>query len=171
MIVLGIDPGLSACGYGVIDYSKSVVQCLDFGCIYTKKSSGISGRLEKIFSELSEIIQTYKPHYCAIEDIFYHENVNTAIIMGHARGVAMLAARQAALEVFEYAPREVKMSITGNGAASKQQIQAMVKNLLHLEKLPTPLDASDALAVALCHYHRHKFNLIKTASAQKISYK
>lgn len=171
MIVLGIDPGLSTCGYGVIDCSNSMVQCLDFGCIRTQKSTGISERLEKIFVGLSEIIQTYKPHYCAIEDVFYHENVNTAIIMGHARGVAMLAARQANVEISEYAPREVKMSITGNGAASKQQIQAMLKNLLHLEKLPTPLDASDALAVALCHFHRHKFNLIRTASLPKISYK
>lgn len=163
MIILGIDPGLSTCGYGIIEFSNNFVQCHKFGCIRTQKNHGTSEKLKKIFDDLSEVIQIYKPQLCAIEDIFYHENVNTAIIMGHARGVAMLAARQAEIEIFEYAPREIKMSITGNGAASKQQIQSMVQNLLHLETLPTPYDASDALAVALCHYHRHKFTQLKTA--------
>lgn len=171
MKILGIDPGLSACGYGLIEYSETSVQCLDYGCIYTKKNPGVSERLEKIFDELSGIIQTNKPHFCSIEDIFYHENVNTAIIMGHARGVAMLAARRAKLQIFEYTPREIKMSITGNGAASKQQIQAMVKNLLHLEKTPTPYDAADALAVALCHYHRNRNPLNKGIGPQRASNK
>ena len=163
MIILGIDPGLSACGYGVIDSKNNSVHCLDFGCIRTKKLQNLSEKLLRIFDELSGIIKTTKPQHCAIEDIFYHENVNTAIIMGHARGVAILAATRAAIEVFEYTPREIKMSVTGNGAASKQQIQSMVQNLLYLKKPPTPYDASDALAVALCHHHRNKFNLIKTA--------
>lgn len=164
MIILGIDPGLSTCGYGVIEFSNNFVNCHKFGCIHTKKIPDTSDKLKKIFDDLVDVIQFYKPDFCAIEDIFYHENVNTAIIMGHARGVAMLAARQAEIEIFEYAPREIKMSITGNGAASKQQIQSMVQNLLHLAKPPTPYDASDALAVALCHFHRSKFNLLKTAS-------
>jgi crossover junction endodeoxyribonuclease RuvC len=163
LVILGIDPGLSTCGYGIIEISDNFLQCHKFGCIHTKKNPDTSDRLKKIFDDLTEVIQIYNPHICAIEDIFYHENVNTAIIMGHARGVAMLAAKQAEIEIFEYAPREIKMSITGNGAASKQQIQSMVQNLLSLEKPPTPYDASDALAVALCHYHRHKFNLLKTA--------
>jgi crossover junction endodeoxyribonuclease RuvC len=163
LVILGIDPGLSTCGYGIIEFSSNILQCHKFGCIHTKKSPNTPDKLRKIFDDLTEVIQIYNPLFCAIEDIFYHENVNTAIIMGHARGVAMLAAKQAEIEIFEYAPREIKMSITGNGAASKQQIQSMVQNLLNLEKPPTPYDASDALAVALCHYHRHKFNLLKTA--------
>ena len=164
MVILGIDPGLSTCGYGIIEISNNFVQCHKFGCIHTRKNPDTPEKLKRIFDDLSKVIKIYKPHFCAIEDIFYHENVNTAIIMGHARGVAMLAARQADIEIFEYAPREIKMSVTGNGAASKQQIQSMVQNLLNLEKPPTPYDASDALAVALCHYHRHKFNYLKTAT-------
>jgi crossover junction endodeoxyribonuclease RuvC len=139
------------------------ISCINFGCVQTKKLPSLSEKLEKIFDDLTNVIQTYDPHFCAIEDIFYHENVNTAIIMGHARGVAILAARRAGIDVFEYTTREIKMSVTGNGAASKQQIQSMTQNLLNLPKPPTPYDASDALAVALCHYHRNRFRLIETA--------
>lgn len=162
MVILGIDPGLNACGYGVIGFINNSMSCINFGCVQTKKLPSLSEKLGKIFDGLSDVIQTYNPHFCAIEDIFYHENVNTAIIMGHARGVAILAARQARIEVFEYTTREIKMSVTGNGAASKQQIQSMTQNLLNLPKPPTPYDASDALAVALCHYHRNKFRKIET---------
>jgi crossover junction endodeoxyribonuclease RuvC len=163
LVILGIDPGLNACGYGVISLANGSLRCINFGCIQTRKLPGLSEKLKKIFDDLTNVIQIYNPHFCAIEDIFYHENVNTAIIMGHARGVAILAAYQLGMEVFEYTSREVKMSVTGNGAASKQQIQSMIQNLLHLSKPPTPYDASDALAVALCHYHRNKFRLIETA--------
>ena len=163
MIILGIDPGLNASGYGVVDLVNGSPQCVSFGCIQTRRLPNLSEKLKKIFDDLTNVIQTFNPQFCAIEDIFYHENVNTAIIMGHARGVAILAARQAGVEVFEYTSREIKMSVTGNGAASKQQIQSMIQNMLSLQKPPTPYDASDALAVALCHYHRNKFRLIETA--------
>jgi len=163
LVILGIDPGLNACGYGVIELKRDSIRCIDFGCVQTKKLPNLSEKLKRIFDDLTNVIQTHNPHFCAIEDIFYHENINTAIMMGHARGVAILAARQAGIEVFEYTPREIKMSITGNGGASKQQIQSMIQNLLNLQKPPTPYDASDALAVALCHHHRNKFRLIETA--------
>lgn len=164
MVILGIDPGLSMCGYGVVDVSNNMVRCLDYGCIRTAKAPDMPAKLGKIFDELTSIIQTYQPSHCAIENVFYHENVNTAIVMGHARGVAMLAAQRAQLQIFEYAPREIKMSVTGFGAASKEQIQAMVQNILKLKKTPRPLDASDGLAVALCHYHRVKFHRLKDST-------
>lgn len=164
MVILGIDPGLNACGYGVIDLANGSPRCIDFGCVRTRKLQDLSEKLKRIFDDLTNVIQTHNPQFFAIEDIFYHENVNTAIIMGHARGVAILAARQAGIEVFEYTSREIKMSVTGNGAASKQQIQSMIQNLLHLPKPPAPYDASDALAVAMCHYHRNRFRLIETTT-------
>lgn len=164
MIILGIDPGISVTGFGVIEVVNQKTRCLDFGGIYNRgKKKKIAEKLGKIYEGIHNVVQTHQPDHCAIEDIFYHENVNTAIVMGHARGVAMLAAQQAGVEVFEYTAREVKMSTVGFGAAAKQQVQAMVKNLLKLPELPRPQDAADALAVALCHYHRVKFQALKTS--------
>ncbi len=165
MIILGIDPGLSVTGYGVIEVVNQKTRCVDFGGIYNRgKKKGIAEKLGTIYEGIYKVVQTHQPDQCAIEDIFYYENVNTAIVMGHARGVAMLAAQQANVEVFEYTAREIKMSTVGFGAAAKQQVQAMVKNLLKLPELPRPQDAADALAVALCHYHRIKFRALKTSA-------
>ena len=164
MIILGIDPGLRVTGYGVIEIVNHKAYCRDYGGIYNReKSKPIAEKLLKIYNEICDVVNTFKPQHCAIEDVFYHENVNTAIVMGHARGVAMLAAQQAGVPVFEYAAREIKMSTVGSGAASKQQVQAMIKNLLSMPDPPRPQDAADALAVALCHYHRLKFHAIKTS--------
>ena len=164
MIILGIDPGLSTTGYGVIEIVSRKALCRGFGGIRNSgKSIPLAERLQVVYEGIREVVTTYAPEHCAIEDVFYHENVNTAIVMGHARGVAMLAAQQAGVAVFEYAAREVKMSTVGSGAASKQQAQAMVHRLLNLKTLPRPQDAADALAVALCHYHRIKFRNLKTA--------
>jgi len=163
--ILGIDPGLSATGYGVIEVINRRVQCIDFGAIRNRLAKKeIAEKLFLIYSGIMDVIERFEPQYCAIEDIFYHENVNTAIVMGHARGVAMLAARQKGLEIYEYAAREVKMSIAGSGAASKHQVQAMVKNLLSLPEIPKPQDAADALAIALCHYHRMKYRQLTSTS-------
>ena len=164
MIILGIDPGLRVTGYGVIEIVNHKAYCRDYGGIYNReKSKPIAEKLLKIYNEICDVVNTFKPQHCAIEDVFYHENVNTAIVMGHARGVAMLAAQQAGVPVFEYAAREIKMSTVGSGAASKQQVQAMIKNLLSIPDPPRPQDAADALAVALCHFHRMKFRAIKTS--------
>ncbi len=164
MIILGIDPGLATTGFGVIEVAGNRVHCRGFGGISSKGKEPLSIRLNKIYDGVREAVETYQPEHCAIEDVFYHENVNTAIVMGHARGVAMLAAQQSGVTVFEYAAREVKMSTVGNGAASKKQVQAMVQRLLALKALPKPQDAADALAVALCHHHRIKFRMLKTAA-------
>ncbi len=157
MIILGIDPGLNATGYGLVISQGNQLQVLTYGAITTHKNQLIAERLRIIFEAIQQLIGQHQPDVLAIEDIFYHENVRTAIVMGQARGVCMLAAQLANLPIFEYAPREIKMSVTGHGGASKQQIQAMVQRLLHLEKPPRPLDASDALAVAICHHHRARF--------------
>ncbi len=121
----------------------------------------------EIFEGIQEVIAQFRPDACAVEDVFYHQNKKTAIIMGHARAVAMLAAIQSGIPVFEYSPREIKMSIVGNGAASKEQVQAMVKNLLHLEVKPRPDDAADALAVALCHFHRTRFRQMLSSEGEE----
>ncbi len=158
MIILGIDPGLNTTGYGIIDSDGRQVQLITFGAITTRRTEELAERLKIIFEKIQTLLSTYQPDILAIEDIFYHENVRTAIVMGQARGVCMLAAKLADVPIFEYAPKEIKMSLTGNGGASKQQIQAMVQRLLNLPKPPRPLDASDALAVAICHHNRSRFH-------------
>lgn len=168
MRILGVDPGISATGYGIIEVKDRRIITLGFGAVRNKdKSAGLAERLQNIHEGILRVIDEYQPQECGIEEVFYHENVRTAIVMGHARGVAMVAAKQRGLEVFEYAAREIKMSTAGSGAASKQQVQAMVKNLLRLTELPRPQDAADALAVALCHYHRLKFQRLTTRSGRR----
>ena len=157
MRILGIDPGLSITGYGIIEIMNGSLACISYGGIKTSSASEFSQKLMTIHQRLVEVIEEYQPDYCAVEDIFYHRNKKTAIVMGHARAVAILAAAQHHIPVSEYSPREVKMSIVGFGAASKTQVQAMVKNILKMPDVAKPPDASDALAVALCHFHRIKF--------------
>lgn len=164
MRILGIDPGISVTGYGVIEIESHHVSCLSFGGIKSSSKSKFSEKLTSIYQKVSQIIYEFHPDFCSVEDIFYHQNKKTAIIMGHARGVAMLAAAQNNIPVFEYTPREVKMSIVGSGGASKIQVQAMVKNILKMPEIPRPEDAADALAVAICHYHRQRFQQIKDRS-------
>ncbi|MEJ2538011.1 MAG: crossover junction endodeoxyribonuclease RuvC [Calditrichia bacterium] len=161
MRILGIDPGISTTGYGVIEIESNRLKCLASGGIRSSSKLKFSQKLKSIHQAVNKIIQEFQPDFCSVEDIFYHQNKKTAIIMGHARGVAMLAAAINNIPVFEYTPREVKMSIVGSGAASKIQVQAMVKNILKMPELPTPEDAADALAVALCHHHRLKFQQIR----------
>lgn len=142
-------------GYGIITITDAGDPRLSgFGHIRTNARNSLAERLQKIFESLQEVIRTYQPEVVAIEDLFYSENVKTAIVMGHARGAAILAATMNRLPVSEYSPREVKMSVVGNGAASKSQVQFMVRNLLSIGEPIEPDDASDALAVALCKWHR-----------------
>ncbi|MFZ0391291.1 MAG: crossover junction endodeoxyribonuclease RuvC [Calditrichia bacterium] len=157
MRILGIDPGISITGYGIIEVQGRELRCLHHGGIRNNGSAAFSEKLLTIHENLIEIAREYQPGLCAVENIFYHQNKKTAIVMGHARAAAMLAAARINIPVFEYSPREVKMSIVGNGNASKTQVQAMVANLLKLGSRPTPADAADALAVAMCHYHRQNF--------------
>jgi crossover junction endodeoxyribonuclease RuvC len=165
MLVLGIDPGIAITGYGLIQTDKrNEYQCVDYGVVTTKAGLPDAERLKILFNELREIIARHQPDSSAIEKLFFQKNVKTAISVGQARGVAMLTLAQADLPVHEYTPNEIKQTVCGYGSAGKGQMQRMVQTLLHLDDLPKPDDAADALAVAICHIHHQSFNdLIKQA--------
>lgn len=148
-IILGIDPGSCITGYGIIQIQGSQLSYLDSGCIKVAKVD-FSERLEKIFSGLQSVVQQYAPNEAAIEQVFMHINANAALKLGQARGAALVAVATAKLMVNEYSARQVKQSVVGYGAANKQQVQHMVRLLLHLDRSPQA-DAADALAIAICH--------------------
>lgn len=153
MIVLGIDPGLSRTGFGLIQNDRSILSCLDFGCI-APEADYFASRLKFIYDGVSDLILKYRPQSVAFEDVFFSRNAKSALKLGQARGAALLAAVNLDKKVFVYSPREVKQALTGNGAASKEQVRFMVEHLLGLSEKISPLDASDALAVAVCHFNR-----------------
>jgi crossover junction endodeoxyribonuclease RuvC len=166
--ILGIDPGLGITGYGIIDQNQQKLDVVTFGGITKSPEASFTENLLAIYRNIHQIIMAYQPDGCAIENIFYHQNKKTAIVMGHVRGVAMVAAAAQGLPVHEYSPREVKLSIVGMGGASKSQVQAMVKTILNMSEIPQPEDAADALAVAICHYHRLKFKRILSSKTGKL---
>lgn len=151
MFIMGLDPGTAITGYGLIKYDGSRFSMIDCGCIRTSPESPLSERLQIIYRELTDVIRQYKPEQFAIEELFFNKNARTALAVGHARGVAMLAASSAGLPVFEYTPLQVKQAVTGFGRAAKTQVQFMVKTILALSEAPEPDDVADALAVAICH--------------------
>src|SRR6202167_1000692 len=154
MRVLGIDCGGEYTGYGVVEiHTTGKLHCLTCGAIKLSPREALPRRLSRIFTRLGEIIATHQPDEVAIEDVFYALNVKSALKLGQARGVAMLAAAAAGLEVAEYSPLTIKSSVVGYGRAEKQQVQHMVTLLLELSAPPEPMDASDALAIAICHLH------------------
>ena len=150
MIILGIDPGTATTGFGVIDKQNSVLRSIDYGVISTPKTLPMSNRLLIIYNDLKEIIQKYQPEVIAVEQLFFARNVTTAITVGQARGVVLLAAQKADIRLKEFTPLQVKQSVTGYGQATKNQIQQMVQKILKLKELPNPDDAADALAIAIC---------------------
>jgi crossover junction endodeoxyribonuclease RuvC len=152
--VLGIDCGGEYTGYGVVElHSSRRLSCLTCGAIKLSAREALPRRLSRIYSELGVIISEHQPDEVAIEDVFYALNVKSALKLGQVRGVAMLAAASAGLEVAEYSPLTIKSSVVGYGRAEKHQVQHMVARLLELPAPPEPMDASDALAVAICHLH------------------
>lgn len=154
--ILGIDPGLNITGVGVIDIIDKKPKLVHYGHIKTAASLKLHERIYKINRALDELMREYNPERVAIEDIFFADNVKTAIVMGHARGAAIIAAMENGATVKAYAPREVKMSVVGNGAATKAQVKYMVTRFLGIKEKISPDDASDALAVALCDWNRMK---------------
>lgn len=154
MRIIGIDPGLRCTGYGIIDVKGQKAKVVQYGAIRTNADHQFSKRLKTVYHDIVEVIQQYHPDEFAIEEAFYSKNAKTALQLGHVRGVAMLAAEHQGLPVTEYAARKIKMAITGRGGATKEQVQYMVTNLLKLKEPPSPLDASDALACALCHHQQ-----------------
>lgn len=154
MRVLGIDCGTELTGYGVVEAGPlAKLHCIDCGAIRASARDPMPRRLECIFKRLVELIEEYQPEQVAIEDVFYAVNVKSALKLGQVRGVAMLAASNAGLHVAEYAPLSIKSAVVGYGKAEKSQVQWMVTRLLELAEPPEPEDASDALAIAICHLH------------------
>jgi len=161
MRILGIDPGIGRCGWGVIDVEGSKLKVVRFGCIETSPKKQTPERLTEIYSEISKIIKTYKPEALGIEELFFNTNAKTAFVVGQARGVILLVAELGKLEIAIYTPLQVKMSLTGYGRAEKSQIGKMVKTLLNLKEIPKPDDTADALAIALTHAFSGKMGKFK----------
>jgi crossover junction endodeoxyribonuclease RuvC len=149
--VIGIDPGSRQTGYGIVLHSNSGLVCFDYGCIHLNPSDSIADRLVDFADQLSKIIKLSQVHVMAIESLFTAKNVQSILKLGQIRGVAILLGAQQGLSIEEYSPASVKQALVGYGRASKEQMQFMVQKILRLQKAPTPLDASDALAIAICH--------------------
>jgi crossover junction endodeoxyribonuclease RuvC len=150
-IILGVDPGTRVTGYGIIRSSN--LEVIDFGCIRPSLKLELHERYLSIYEGIEELIAKYTPSALSIETQFVNKNVQSAIKLGMARGVVLLAAAKNKLKVCEYTPKKAKLAVTGRGSADKLQVQKMVQVLLHLKELPTPEDAADALALAICHAH------------------
>lgn len=151
MRVLGVDPGSDTTGYGVIDSDGRRYDLVEYAGIRAPKGLSFAQRLLAISRKLEEVIERLRPQACAVEDTFYAVNVKSALKLGQARGAVLVAAARAGVDVFEYSPLEIKSALVGYGRAEKQQVQEMVRVLLGMKNVPEPLDASDALAVAICH--------------------
>ncbi len=149
-IILGIDPGIADTGYGVILDEGGRLTCLAYGSVKTSAGENLADRLVQLNDELNIIIKKFKPDLAAIEQLFFNKNVRTALIVGQARGVALLALKQNGLPVLEFTPAQVKQAVSAYGQAPKKQVQKMVKLILNLSVLPQPDDAADALAIAIC---------------------
>jgi len=147
---LGIDPGLAGTGYGVILQDKSKLSLLNYGCIKTSKEQPFEDRLDCIYRGIVGILEKYKPDFCSLEELFFAKNVKSALKVGEARGVVILAAKHKNLKIYEYTPLQIKEALTSYGRADKGQIQTMVKILLRMKEIPEPDHAADALAAAIC---------------------
>jgi len=157
LIVLGIDPGTATTGYGLVgEDAAGEVYLVRYGVIQTPAHTPMPDRLHQIYDEVAALLQEAAPAAVAVEELFFNRNVTTALTVGQARGVVLLAAAQAGLPVYEYKPAEVKQALVGYGRADKQQMQEMVRLMLGLRDIPRPDDAADAVAVAICHLHSQR---------------
>jgi crossover junction endodeoxyribonuclease RuvC len=157
-LVLGIDPGTAITGYGLVESDDGLLKLVGSGTITTSAKENLPARLQIIYRELSRIIAAYRPAEAAIEELFFARNARTALAVGHARGVALLALADAALPISEYTPLQVKQTVTGYGQADKKQVQEMVRLLLDLPDVLRPDDAADAAAIAICHIHSSRLS-------------
>lgn len=157
-LALGIDPGTATTGYGLVRLMPDgELVAVSFGIISTPKEATPSARLEMLHNDLQKLLKRHKPDTSAVEKLFFSRNVTTAIAVGQARGVVLLALQQAGLEVFEYTPKEVKQAVAGYGSAEKRQVQEMVRALLQMDSIPKPDDAADALAIAITHLNTKRY--------------
>ena len=159
MIIIGIDPGTQITGYGVIVVNGTAFRAIDYGCIRPPAGLKISDRYLIIYNGIEELLLQHKPDALVVETQYVHKNVQSAIKLGMARGVVIVAAKRQGIAVYEYAPSSAKRAVVGNGRASKQQVGHMVKALLNLQEVPTPEDAADALSLAICHAQSTRFKL------------
>jgi crossover junction endodeoxyribonuclease RuvC len=153
VLILGIDPGTAITGYGLVNEEEGALALVECGAITTPSGQPLPERLQIIYQGLVEVIDQHQPAAAAVEELFFSRNVRTALSVGHARGVTLLALVNAGLPIYEYKPLEVKQAIAGYGGADKRQVQEMVRMLLDLDSVPQPDDAADAVAVAVCHIH------------------
>lgn len=161
MRILGIDPGTARVGYGLIEEQDGRLVMVDCGIIKTTPSDGTAAeRLQIIYTELNSLLDQYRPDSAAVEQLFFGRNITTAISVGQARGVLLLALANAGIPVAEYSPPKIKEAVSGYGNATKQQVQYMVQNMLDLDEIPRPDDAADGLAVALTHYQWHRYQAL-----------
>ncbi len=165
MKILGIDPGYAILGYGVVEKIGNQFKAHRYGAVTTDAGMPMTDRLEHLYNSLREIIEEEKPDAASIEQLFFNTNAKTAILVGQARGVAILACVKGGLMVEEYTPLQIKQALVGYGRAEKKQVQMMVKTILHLKEIPRPDDTADALAAAICHGHsadtRKRFKELK----------
>ena len=158
MIVLGIDPGFAITGYSIIDYEGNKFRLIDSGAVTTKAGVSFPIRLTKIYDDISMIIDEYKPDAISVEELFFNNNVKTAINVAQARGVVLTVGCKKNIPTFEYTPLQIKQAVTGYGRADKVQVQKMVKTILNVESLPKLDDTTDSMAAAICHAHSSKFS-------------
>ena len=169
MRILGIDPGYAIVGYGAVDYEKNRFTPLQYGAITTRSHTQFEDRLLEIYTDLTVLLSEVKPDAVAMETLYFQTNHTTAIAVAQARGVLLLASRQAHVPVFEYTPMQVKQSVSGYGKATKKQVQEMTRTLLHLCEVPKPDDTADALAMAICHAYSvgsRQYGLTRTKRQQ-----
>ncbi|MBF7083515.1 crossover junction endodeoxyribonuclease RuvC [Desulfallas sp. Bu1-1] len=151
MRILGVDPGIAITGYGIVEFNGNKFYPVTYGCFRSAADKPLYLRLYQLFNELDGLIVKYQPQCLAVEELFFNRNVRTAMVVGQARGIVLLAAARAGIEVYEYTPLQVKQAVAGHGRAEKKQIQYMVRVILNLAEIPRPDDVADALAVAVCH--------------------
>lgn len=164
MRVLGIDPGTAITGYGVVEGDGDNLTVVTYGAITTPANQALPQRLQQIYRQLQALIADWQPESAAVEELFFSRNARTALAVGHARGVALLALTDAGLSIQEYKPTEIKLAVAGYGGAPKEQVQGMVQLLLELDEVPRPDDAADALAVAICHFHSARWKSLVSGS-------
>ena len=158
MRILGIDPGFAITGYSIIDYQGHKFKLIDSGAVTTKAGVSFPLRLTKIYDDLSMIIDEYKPDAISVEELFFNNNVKTAINVAQARGVVLVVGCQKQIPTYEYTPLQIKQAVAGYGRADKIQVQKMVKAILNVEKLPKLDDTTDSMAAAICHAHSARFS-------------
>ena len=156
MRILGIDPGLTKTGFGILDVQNENLKVIDYGIIKPKVKDKLEKRLLTIFEDITEIIKEYSPTIICIEEVFYGKNFKSALLLGQARGAAMVSAASKNISIFEYSAKKIKQSVTGNGNAKKEQVRFMVTSILNMKNNDIGLDASDALAIAICHFQQFR---------------